>query len=202
MAKDQSSKSLARTSYEKISKVTFGFSRRISHCPKKNNTANPSQSTIEPPTVKPLVSHTPSVSSHQLPTPKNESLLHPPEVKPPKKLVRFLSSNIKKNGDDGGKALAGQKTFSEEKYNSYIDRTKMKMRAPSTVSGGRTLSRRESLNDMFSGYINRTKLKLRTTSSVDTSKWHHTSTLWDYENKNRQCQGRTYFFLCVCLFNT
>ena len=84
--------------------------------------------------------------------------------------MRFSSSNIKKTGDSGEKELTGNKTFSEEKYNSYIDDTKMKMRAPSSVSSGRTLSRRESINDMFSNYISRTKLRLRTTSTVGNSK--------------------------------
>nr|GEU85842.1 hypothetical protein [Tanacetum cinerariifolium] len=154
MAKDQSSKSLARSSYEKISKVTFGFSRRKSHCPK--NIPNPSLSTTETATINPLVSQ--HVPNEAIPTPKNESF-PPPEVKPTKKFVRFSSSNIRKTGDSGGKELTGNKTFSEEKYNSYIDHTKMKMRAPSNVSTGRTVSRRESFNDMFSSYISRTKMR-------------------------------------------
>lgn len=185
MAKDHSNKSFARSSYEKISKVTFGFTRRTSNNPK--NIPNPSLSTTDPPTMNPYVSHTPSSTLHppvpgeMTSTPKPESF-SPREAKPFKRFVRFSSSTIKKSEDDGGKELTANKTFSEEKYNSYINDTKMKMRAPSNVSSGvkmrapsnvssgRTISRRESINDMFAGYISRTKMRLRTTSSVDTSK--------------------------------
>ncbi|KAJ9543234.1 hypothetical protein OSB04_022941 [Centaurea solstitialis] len=157
MAKDHSSKSLARTSYEKITKVTFGSFRRSSPGP-KNGTPNRPTSASGPTT--PIPNPPPIESSRPLEGPK-----------PFKKFVRFMSSSdTKKTGDGGGgKEVVGQKTFSEEKYNSYIDHTKMKMRAPSAVSGGgggRTISRRETFNDMFSGYINRTKMRLRTTSSV------------------------------------
>lgn len=154
MAKDQSNKSL-------LSKVTFGLSRRISHCPK--NKPNPSPSTNNNTNVKQFVSHTPQIPLHQ---PVSNEVA---QGKPTKKFVRFLSSNIKKPSG-GGKELDMQKTFSEDKYNSYIDDTKKKMRAPSNVSGGRTVSRRESFNDMFSGYISRTKMRLRTTSTAGTTK--------------------------------
>ncbi|MFS7975911.1 hypothetical protein Hanom_Chr10g00886181 [Helianthus anomalus] len=159
MAKDHSHKSFARSSYDKISKLTFGFSRRTSPNP-KTNIPNPSTPTTKPPTMNP---HPPVPT-----TPKPESF-SPHEAKPTKRFVRFSSSNIKKTGG-GGKELTANNTFSEEKYNSYIDNTKKKMRAPSNVSAERTVSRRESFNDMFSSYINRTKLRLRTTSSVDPSK--------------------------------
>ncbi|KAI3506722.1 hypothetical protein L1887_21285 [Cichorium endivia] len=161
MAKDHSNKSLARSSYERISKATFGSLLRSSHCPKN---------------TKPPVSQTPSVALHQQPVSdkvvENEipcESIPPSEVKPSKKLVRFSSSNIKKTrGGGGGKELTDQKTFSEENYNGYIESTKMKMRAPSNVTGERTVSRRESFNDMFSSYISRTKFRLRSTSSVGT----------------------------------
>ncbi|KAJ0520323.1 hypothetical protein HanRHA438_Chr10g0437331 [Helianthus annuus] len=159
MAKDHSNKSFARTSYDKISKLTFGFSRRTSPNP-KTNIPNPS-----PPTMNPH----PPVPGEMITAPKPESF-SPHEAKPTKRFVRFSSSNIKKTGGGGGKELSANNTFSEEKYNSYIDNTKKKMRAPSNVSAERTVSRRESFNDMFSSYINRTKLRLRTTSSVDPSK--------------------------------
>ncbi|KAK1412541.1 hypothetical protein QVD17_33884 [Tagetes erecta] len=184
MAKDQPNKSFARSSYEKISKVTFGFTRRTSHDPK--NIPNTSLSTTNPPTMNPYVSQTPSSILHppvpreMASTPKPESFsTH--EAKPFKRFVRFSSSTVKKSGDDGGKELTANKTFSEEKYNSYIDDTKMKMRAPSNVSNGmkmrapanvssgRTISRRESINDMFAGYISRTKMRLRTISGVNAS---------------------------------
>lgn len=187
MVKDHSNKSFARSSYEKISKVTFGFSRRISQNP-KTNIPNPSQSTTKLPTMNPTASQTPASTFHQpvhnktISTPKPESF-SPREVKPTKRFVRFSSSTIKKSED---KELTANKTFSEEKYNNYIENTKMKMRAPSNVTsgnvtneinvtgkkitGGRTVSRRESFNDMFSSYINRTKLRLRTTSSVGEPK--------------------------------
>lgn len=175
MAKDQSSKSRARSSYEKISKVTFGFTRRVSHTPKNTNSKF-SMSPSDPPTIKPLVSHTPSSALYRPPVsdkmsqkPKNESF-YPPEVKPAKKFVRFLSGTTKKSGDGGVKELSSQKTFSEDNYSRYIDNTKMKMRSPSNVTSERTVSRRESFNDMFSGYINRTKQRLRTSSTVGTSK--------------------------------
>ncbi|KAL4558802.1 hypothetical protein LXL04_037004 [Taraxacum kok-saghyz] len=159
MAKDQSTKSLARSSYERISKATFGSFCRKSRCPKNANIPNPSLSVAD---------HNPQIESlhlHQNQIPCES--ITPPEVKPVKKFVRFSSSNLKKTKDGGDqKELTGQKTFSEENYNGYIDRTKMKMRAPSSVSGGRTVSRRESINDMFSSYISRTKFKLRTTSTV------------------------------------
>ncbi|KAL8262129.1 hypothetical protein R6Q59_026178 [Mikania micrantha] len=162
MAKDHSNKSFARSSYEKISKATFGFSRRSSSNPKPN-IPNPSL-----PITKPPISQT-QIPIEINPTPKPEPSA-PPEAKPFKKFVRFSSSSITKSEEDGRKELIANKTFSEDKYNSYIDNTKMKMRAPSNVSIGRVVSRHESFNDMFSGYINRTKLRLRTTSSVDASK--------------------------------
>lgn len=154
MAKDQSNKSL-------LSKVTFGLSRRISHYPK--NIPNPSLSSNNALTDKPFDSHTPQIPLPQ-PLPSEVS-----KVKPTKKFVRFSSSNIEKTSG-GGKDLDMQKTFSDYKYNTYIDDTKMKLRAPSNVSGGRTVSRNESFNDIFSSYISRTKLRFRTTSSVGTSK--------------------------------
>ncbi|CAH1447445.1 unnamed protein product [Lactuca virosa] len=165
MAKDQSSKSLARSSYEKISKVTFGSLRRISHCPKNTNIPNPSLTTTDAPQIPSLPLHQP-VSGEALQNQIPCESIPPPVVKPTKKFVRFSSSNIKKtrdgDGGAGGKELTGQTTFSEQNVNGYIDRTKMKMRAPSNVS----ISRRESFNDKFSSYISRTKFRLRTTSTV------------------------------------
>ncbi|KAI3678963.1 hypothetical protein L6452_38267 [Arctium lappa] len=164
MAKDHSSKSLARSSYEKISKVTFGSFLRISRYPKNNNIPN------RPPSATGPASGEVIPASIPVPDPTTSESFRPLGPKPFKKFVRFSSSDVKKtdSGGGGGKEIAGQKTFSEEKYNSYIDHTKMKMRAPSTVSGGgRTISRRETFNDMFSSYITRTKMRLRTTSSVD-----------------------------------
>lgn len=60
----------------------------------------------------------------------------------------------------------GQKTSSEEKYNSYIDGMKMKMRCPSDVGGETAVSRCDSFNDTVSSFISRSKLKLVNTSSM------------------------------------
>ncbi|KAI3819306.1 hypothetical protein L1987_13133 [Smallanthus sonchifolius] len=128
----------------------------------------------DPLTVKPLVSQTPSsapnrpVFREMIPGPKTETF-STPKVKPSKKLVRFSSSVIKKSGDGGRKELTESKTSGEEKNDSYIDHTNMKMMVSSDISGGSAIFRGESFNDMFSSYVSRTKLRLRTSSSVGTS---------------------------------
>ncbi|KAL7587162.1 hypothetical protein Lser_V15G37728 [Lactuca serriola] len=130
---------------EKIHEAIFGRSKR-------NDVQNPSMSSNDyNPTVKPHVSST-------LP----QSV--PCEIETSKHLMHFSSDNADNNGD------SGQKTFSEDKYSSYIDGTKMKMKmgGPSdVVVGGETsVASGDSFNDTVSSYIGRTKLKLIARPSV------------------------------------
>lgn len=78
--------------------------------------------------------------------------------------MHFSSDNADNNGD------SGQKTFSEDKYSSYVEGTKMKMKmgGPSDVGGGgeTSVANGDSFNDTVSSYIGRTKLKLIARPSV------------------------------------
>ncbi|CAH1431756.1 unnamed protein product [Lactuca virosa] len=140
----ETNKRPSKSCCEKIHEAIFGRSKR-------NDVQNPSMSSNDyHSTVKPHVSST-------LP----QSV--PCEIKTSKHLVRFSSDNAENNGD------SGQKTFSEDKYNSYIDGTKMKMGGSSSdvVGGGETsVSSADSFNDTVSSYIDRTKLKLIARPSV------------------------------------
>ncbi|PWA88902.1 GTP binding Elongation factor Tu family protein [Artemisia annua] len=69
----------------------------------------------------------------------------PLEVKQFKKFGHISSNNVENNGD------GGQQSFSEEKYSSFIDGTKMKMRAPSDV-----------VVPTLSGTVTKYSLKLKT----------------------------------------
>lgn len=138
MAKDRSNK----LSYcEKIYRAAFGRSRRL---PKKNDVPNPSLSTFDYPTPQTRVSSSP---------------LHSATLDP-KTFKHFVRFSLNNDRD------VGQKTSSEEKYNSYIDGMKMKMRCPSDVGGETAVSRCDSFNDTVSSFISRSKLKLVNTSSM------------------------------------
>ena len=110
---------------------------RSRRLPKKNDAPNPSLSTT---------------SDH--PTPQTRAPFAP---KPLKHFVHFSSSNDR----DGG-----LRTFSEEKYNSYIDGTKTKMRCPTDVGGETSVSRCDNFNEMVSSFISHSKVKLTNTSSM------------------------------------
>ncbi|KAJ0620952.1 hypothetical protein HanIR_Chr01g0003171 [Helianthus annuus] len=148
MSKNQNQNQKTRNpSCEKIRKATFGRFRRV----------DPSVSS------KARVSYTQPVS-REIPI----EYVPPSDVKFVKN-VRFSS-----NDDDlsGGKSLVDQKTFGEAKFDSFIDRMKMKMSAPSDVGVAKTVSRRDTFNERVSNFIDRTKLKFRATSSMGADEKH------------------------------
>ncbi|KAI3773099.1 hypothetical protein L6452_04298 [Arctium lappa] len=130
MAKDRSIKPRAMSYY--FEKIFRAAFGRSRRLPKKNDVPNPSLSTFDYPTPQTRVSSSPLRSATL-------------DVKPFK---HFNDRDV------------GQKTFSEEKYNSYIDGMKMKMRCPSDVGVETTVSRCDSFNDTVSSFISRSKLKL------------------------------------------
>ncbi|KAJ0946405.1 hypothetical protein HanRHA438_Chr01g0003621 [Helianthus annuus] len=145
MAKNQNSSK--RSTYEKIRKATFGRFRRV----------EPSKSSKAP------VSYTQPVS-------KEIPIEHvPPLDAKSVKNVRFSSND---DNFSGGKSLVDQKTFGEAKFDSFIDRMKMKMSAPSDVGVVKTVSRRhDTFNERVSNFIDQTKLKFRATSSMGAKKY-------------------------------
>ncbi|GJZ51385.1 hypothetical protein Tco_0605900 [Tanacetum coccineum] len=152
MAKNQSSQTPSRSSCDKIRKGTFGRFRRV-------------DISISP---KPRVSYTQPMALQQ-PILPNEIPIEsgpPPEVKSVKN-VRFSSENATKNNHGtAGKELVDQKTFGESRFDSFIDRTKLNMSAPSNVGGAHNMNRHDTFNDKVTNFIERAKLKFRATSSM------------------------------------
>lgn len=152
MAKNQSIQTPSRSSCEKIRKATFGRFRRV-------------DVSVSP---KPRVSYTQPMALHQPILPNEIPVEYgpPPEVKSVKN-VHFSSENTSKNNHGtGGKELVDQKTFGESRFDSFIDRTKLKMSAPSNVGAAKNLNRHDSFNDKVTNFIDRAKLKFRATSSM------------------------------------
>ncbi|PWA88899.1 hypothetical protein CTI12_AA084770 [Artemisia annua] len=108
MVKDQLNERPRKSFCEKIYKATFGRFHRSSRYLKKNDASSPSLATT----------YYPAAHGHK-------------QVIKPNMFVYF-SSNIVENNEE----VDGQMSLNDEKYTSYIDGMKTKMRAPSDVGGG------------------------------------------------------------------
>ncbi|KAJ9543105.1 hypothetical protein OSB04_022812 [Centaurea solstitialis] len=142
MSKSQSSQSPSRISFDKIRIATFGRLLFPDRYPSKSQVSY----------TQPMAKEIPIESGS------------PSKTKPAKNLVWFSLEN----GDrTSGKELADQATFGEEKFDSFIGRTKMKMSAPSDIGSGRkTVSEDDSFHEKVSNFIDRAKIKMRATSSM------------------------------------